>query len=662
MSCFNCCVELTECEDSTKYKRPNQLSNNLQNRKWSPESGKPNISIMQALEDICDGEVSLAKLKIHSSRVVCHECQVYLRQAINKKCEVDRSMKQLISITDKVSNEQRSQYYTSDVFTDKPGQCWSCFCQFKEGDNKKKRMNMSTELVDGLNVMEGIESLLGEKADSLFGLYPRAVYICKDCFNLLRHVIKSQCVFESYLTTFNSQTNENSTFSKLCRGEILDTNDDSVVIEDSALLIAEKIDEQAPANDDSQTTDKGGVDEVEIENDGSQEDLLRQDCHTQDIYVSDRLDDHSKHTTEVEGHEGDQSVEYHVHGDSETTDVIHMARAILTSKSSSGETHSGEQKVLENERHSSVSLDAVQMNVVDYQPDSHHSSILKNPSDIECIQTMEYLNKIEEQQSNDSEVDQIVSNSGDFKRTGSRKVRIVVDFQKKQIGTVQSEDDNMPANKRQKMDSNLMERDPDNDWVLYRDPGDFKSVIIQMIFAEAGVAYQEMALEAYSAVIGTPEEFPNPSCSVLRRGTLKLSATPVICKYLAQQFDLYPANVHAQLQAEQICSNCHDFITEAELHQHLPSNNLQQESLSLFQTVRLPPWLKYFEHLVSAGNSVCRYLFDDKLSYADLVLYHAIRYAERFPAVNNTAGCVQKLRLFKREIDSRPCAATFPHT
>ncbi|WAQ93456.1 hypothetical protein MAR_005927 [Mya arenaria] len=133
---------------------------------------------------------------------------------------------------------------------------------------------------------------------------------------------------------------------------------------------------------------------------------------------------------------------------------------------------------------------------------------------------------------------------------------------KKQIGTVQSEDDNMPANKRQKMDSNLMERDPDNDWVLYRDPGDFKSVIIQMIFAEAGVAYQEMALEAYSAVIGTPEEFPNPSCSVLRRGTLKLSATPVICKYLAQQFDLYPANVHAQLQAEQICSNCHDFITE----------------------------------------------------------------------------------------------------
>ncbi|WAR14250.1 hypothetical protein MAR_004355 [Mya arenaria] len=267
MSCFNCCVELTECEDSTKYKRPNQLSNNLQNRKWSPESGKPNISIMQALEDICDGEVSLAKLKIHSSRVVCH----------------------------------------GDVFTDKPGQCWSCFCQFKEGDNKKKRMNMSTELVDGLNVMEGIESLLGEKADSLFGLY---------------------------------------------------------------------------------------------------------------------------------------SVE------------------------------------------------------------------------------------------------------------------------KKQIGTVQSEDDNMPANKRQKMDSNLMERDPDNDWVLYRDPGDFKSVIIQMIFAEAGVAYQEMALEAYSAVIGTPEEFPNPSCSVLRRGTLKLSATPVICKYLAQQFDLYPANVHAQLQAEQICSNCHDFITE----------------------------------------------------------------------------------------------------
>ncbi|KAH3692803.1 uncharacterized protein LOC127863245 isoform X1 [Dreissena polymorpha] len=225
MSCFNCCNALHFSKETSKYKRPSQLEHKLQNRKWEANSYKPNITILEALEEIADGEVSVETLKWHSARCICHGCQVTLRQAVNKKADVESFMQLLHDITDKVPSRQRQEYFSKDFFGDKRSRCWSCMVQFPEGDLRRKRFNMEWELVEGMTVLEAVQSLFENEAQSLEGVYYKKTYVCKNCFNLLRQVVKAQCVYESYVTMFASLTNQNSPFARLRHGDSISAVD-----------------------------------------------------------------------------------------------------------------------------------------------------------------------------------------------------------------------------------------------------------------------------------------------------------------------------------------------------------------------------------------------------------------------------------------------------
>lgn len=71
--CFNCCKDLFVTPTMTKYRRPSQMNNKLQNRKFKPESAKPNITILDAIEEISEGDLSVeSNLKDYSSQFICH--------------------------------------------------------------------------------------------------------------------------------------------------------------------------------------------------------------------------------------------------------------------------------------------------------------------------------------------------------------------------------------------------------------------------------------------------------------------------------------------------------------------------------------------------------------------------------------------------------------
>lgn len=62
----------------TRYLRPIQLTSKLQDRKCEEGALKPDIKILDALEDISDGEVSSNKLKEQAAQHICHGLQFFL--------------------------------------------------------------------------------------------------------------------------------------------------------------------------------------------------------------------------------------------------------------------------------------------------------------------------------------------------------------------------------------------------------------------------------------------------------------------------------------------------------------------------------------------------------------------------------------------------------
>ncbi|XP_045168606.2 uncharacterized protein LOC123531584 isoform X2 [Mercenaria mercenaria] len=235
MSCFICKKDFNIKPGTTSYLRPNQLTSKLQDRKYKTGLPKPDVKILEALEDISDGDVTSELLRKYAAHYICHECQVNLRQAVNKKAELEHYIQLLNERISPVSNKDRRNYYRENYGKDKRGRCWGCMYEFVPADYKKKRsdrMHLATHVVEGMSAGEAINSLLEHEAETLLGLYEKKVFICKKCFQLLRNVIRAQCAFDILQTSFMTQANINSVFAKLVKGEVvppeLQTLDESI--------------------------------------------------------------------------------------------------------------------------------------------------------------------------------------------------------------------------------------------------------------------------------------------------------------------------------------------------------------------------------------------------------------------------------------------------
>lgn len=212
-----------------------------------------------------------------------------------------------------------------------------------------------------------------------------------------------------------------------------------------------------------------------------------------------------------------------------------------------------------------------------------------------------------------------------------------------------------------------------DDWVLYYYPNfSGRAEFIRLVFEEAGIPYRECE-ESFAGIRrlineGEMEGYPHFAPPMVKKGSLQLSQTPVICRYLGEEFGLYPESLEDKIHAEQISQCCHDFIAEGRLSFHgknpvgpyLSQKEETQPYIDRFVSERLPRWLKFFERALTANNGGKGFLFGEKICYCDLSLFHILHATEsQFPEAYKSADYIPMLKDFKERIASRTRIAAY---
>ncbi|KAG1670381.1 hypothetical protein FOA52_000141 [Chlamydomonas sp. UWO 241] len=171
---------------------------------------------------------------------------------------------------------------------------------------------------------------------------------------------------------------------------------------------------------------------------------------------------------------------------------------------------------------------------------------------------------------------------------------------------------------------------------------------IRLIFEEAGVPYIEPAQEAGpdnadgSTVVsfcwgGGNPDYPVRCPPAIQRGSFTLCNTAAVACYLGRKFQLVPTTGEEDcVHCESILAIVADAVGEGRLAFH-PTNHYAthkgQEETSVphivrYGETRLPKYLAYFEEVLSKNPHGPEWLVGDKLTVADLHVYHYVCAAE----------------------------------
>ncbi|EQK97650.1 hypothetical protein G6O67_006391 [Ophiocordyceps sinensis] len=171
--------------------------------------------------------------------------------------------------------------------------------------------------------------------------------------------------------------------------------------------------------------------------------------------------------------------------------------------------------------------------------------------------------------------------------------------------------------------------------------------LIRLLFEEAGVPYTDTAKgtgdDAVSAVLGyistgNKGDANNPPVlapPILRHGGLTLHQTPNILLYLAPRLGLAPApGDDGLLHLNQIVLTIIDGLVNEvhETHHPIAVSAVYEDQKpeatkrsKVFRDERLPKYLAYVQRLLDAETSgQGPWLYGDKLTYADLVLFQTV--------------------------------------
>ncbi|XP_062578138.1 glutathione S-transferase P-like [Saccostrea cucullata] len=212
------------------------------------------------------------------------------------------------------------------------------------------------------------------------------------------------------------------------------------------------------------------------------------------------------------------------------------------------------------------------------------------------------------------------------------------------------------------------------DWEIlyYNVPFAGRAEFIRLVFEEAGVSYTE-PMKTHEEVRETIMQngiggFPVLHPPVLRRGNFHLGQTPVICKYLGEQFGLVPKLEEEKLQAEQVNITIHDFVAEGRLAFHgkhwVGSYHDQKEEtqpyIDWFVKERLPKWLKHFEAVLKFNKGGQGFCFGAEVTYVDLALLQCLRGCESsYSKAYESADYCPLLKAFKARMEARPKLAAY---
>ncbi|XP_060572023.1 uncharacterized protein LOC132730183 [Ruditapes philippinarum] len=686
MFCFTCNRDCRLRPGTPKHLRPTKLTCRLQERKFEPGMLKPDVTIIEALKDVTDWDATEETLLNYDNYYICHECQLNLRQAVNKKAELENNIEQLNAKICQVQNSVRRDYYKGNYCRDKVGKCWACMNQFVPTNNKNKwsdRTHLASPVVEGMSVHEAVVSLLEEQAVTLQGLYPKKVYICKKCVVLLRNVIRSQCVFDSLQTLFQGQTVNQSVFTQLLNGEEVPL----VVNTSKEFLYAEGNSEES-----SEDTEGGGETspiKPDTDHAKSKRTIKRpHDLAKGNMPGNKRPDNHSKvrKVSKRSGGEcGNSDLELVKDSDREENDTVNLEGRTVADrtvcKGLDSETNEQDGKLTNMEVDSTLGLVGNEadsdLDIDAYVEENEELELKRGEVTIgESLETNSggIINKDIESQDK-STVKTIVETSNEVRKKDKAKKQVQVKIQLQGTNIKALSQVGSKGKKAEKL-KKIPELDKGNmaeDWVIYYYPKfSGRSEFIRLLFEETGTPYKECA-ETFAGirdkiVDGKMEGYPHFAPPMIKKGNFQLSQTSVICRYLGEVLGIYPDTVEDKLHAEQISACCHDYIAEGRLAFHgiypVGSYSIQKEEtqpyIDRFVAERLSRWMKYFERVLASNNGGKGFLFGEKLTYCDLSLFHILHATEfQFPDTYKAAEYMPLLKAFKERIASRPRLAAY---
>ncbi len=195
--------------------------------------------------------------------------------------------------------------------------------------------------------------------------------------------------------------------------------------------------------------------------------------------------------------------------------------------------------------------------------------------------------------------------------------------------------------------------------------------VIRLILEDAGVPYRDVAreegvkavLSARAGALGSARPFAPP---ILRRGTLVLSQSSVIARYLAERHGLAPQSENDRLIAEQHFLGWSDLLVEAHDTHHPIALGLHyedqvdaaKERARHFLADRMGSWLRHFERIVQDAGGVH---VPTEISYPDLMARFVMRGIEyAFPnALARHREALPGLFALVERIEARPRIADY---
>lgn len=141
-----------------------------------------------------------------------------------------------------------------------------------------------------------------------------------------------------------------------------------------------------------------------------------------------------------------------------------------------------------------------------------------------------------------------------------------------------------------------------------------------------------------------------------------LSQTPAICQYLGKMFGFYPSTAEGEARCAQISMSVADLHSEGRQCFHPKDyfasyfNQVEEAkvAVAVFEKGRMLKWLNHFEHLLAFNNGGAAYFVEDKLTYADLGVFHILNALQaQFPEAFTGAN-IPLLKAFQQRIASFP--------
>jgi glutathione S-transferase len=153
-----------------------------------------------------------------------------------------------------------------------------------------------------------------------------------------------------------------------------------------------------------------------------------------------------------------------------------------------------------------------------------------------------------------------------------------------------------------------------------------KGEIIRLIFAAAGVEYEDVRLDyaawKESPIASIKDALPFGQIPTLTVDGAVYCQSVSIARYLAEKFDLAGRTPEERLRADMIVMSVEDVLNQIIVYRHSPVKEEQERLVKRFKEEQLPQSCANFERFLTQNGGGDGYLVGNRLTWADITLYY----------------------------------------